>query len=147
VHDAVRILRGIIEDLAAAGARHILVPNLPDVGLAAEASGQGPERSRLATGLSQAFNLALKTALDGVAERHRNLRLYRIDVFALHHAIVDDPAAFGFKNVRDPCAPGCPDPERWLLWDRTHPTTAAHLRLAEAALRVLDGERGPAVQK
>jgi phospholipase/lecithinase/hemolysin len=138
IRDAIRILSGIIHDLAGAGARHILVPNLPDVGLAAEATAQGAERSRLATALSGSFNEALRVALDQTAADHPDLRLYRLDVFALHHAVAADPAASGFKNVRDPCPPGCPEPDRWLLWDRTHPTTAAHARLAEAALRALE---------
>ena len=138
IRDAVRVLGGIVADLAAAGARHVLVPNMPDVGLAAEAASQGAERARLATALSRGFNEALDAALDRIAARHPALRLYRLDVFALHHAVVADPADFGFENVREPCAPSCPDPDGWLLWDRTHPTTAAHARLAEAAWRALE---------
>jgi outer membrane lipase/esterase len=137
IRDAVRTLAGIVEDLAASGARRILVPNMPDVGLAAEAAAQGAERARLATALSRGFNDALAAALDGIAQRHPALRLHRLDVFALHHEVMADPAAFGFANVREPCAPGCPDPDHWLLWDRTHPTTAAHKLLADAAWRAL----------
>jgi len=138
VREAVRVLAGIVEDLAGAGARHVLVPSLPDYGIAAGAARSGADAQRLATAATRAFNDALAAALDRiVAGRRQALRLYRLDVFALHRAIAADPGRFGFDNVREPCRPDCRSPERWLLWDETHPTTAAHALLADAALRAL----------
>lgn len=140
VREAVRVLAGIVEDLAGSGARHVLVPNLPDVGIAAEAARSGADAQRLATEATRAFNDALAASLDRIGAAQRALRLYRLDVFALHRAIAADPGRFGFENVDEPCLPDCRSPDRWLLWDETHPTTAAHALLAQAALRAL-GQR------
>lgn len=137
IRDAVSVLAGIVEDLAGAGARHVLVPNLSDIGIAAEAARSGAEAQRLATEATRAFNDALAAALDRIGAEQRALRLYRPDVFALHRAIAADPARFGFENVHEPCLPNCLRPDRWLLWDETHPTTAAHALLADAALRAI----------
>jgi outer membrane lipase/esterase len=41
VDTAVAALQGIVRDLAARGARDILVPNLPDVGITPAIRGQG----------------------------------------------------------------------------------------------------------
>lgn len=141
MRDAVRVLAGVVEDLAEAGARHVLVPNLPDVGIAAEAASRGADAARLATEATRAFNDGLAAALDRIGARRQALRLYRLDVFALHRAVAADPEKFGFENVHEPCPPGCPTPDRWLLWDPTHPTTAAHALLADAALRALGRPR------
>jgi phospholipase/lecithinase/hemolysin len=129
-------IAAILADLAAAGAREALVPNLPDIGLTLESRMVGPEIAQLGRMASELTNRALDAALDRVAATTR-LRIHRLDVFALHHAVVADPASFGFENLSEP-ALGRPDPDRYLFWDRIHPTTAAHKRLAEAALRALD---------
>ena len=56
-----------------------------------------------------------------------------------------DPAAFGFVNVTTPCI-GLPSCEGYVFWEGLHPTTAAHGRLAEAALSVLQDRQEPSIQ-
>ena len=56
-----------------------------------------------------------------------------------------DPAAFGFMNVTTPCI-GLPSCEGYVFWDGLHPTTAAHARLAEAALSALQKRQQPLTQ-
>ena len=48
----------------------------------------------------------------------------------------NDPGSFGFTDISTPCqgSAGCGE---YVFWDDIHPTTAAHARLAEAALGVL----------
>ncbi|WP_159712052.1 SGNH/GDSL hydrolase family protein [Geminicoccus flavidas] len=53
-----------------------------------------------------------------------------------------DPAAFGFTDIVTPCS-GATRCEGHLFWDQVHPTTYAHGRLAEAALRELAGQDPP----
>jgi len=134
---------GIVSDLAKAGAREFLVPNLPDLGQTPEVRRHGPQAVQMATLLSAAYNDALERSLDGV-ERRSGVRIHRLDVWSLLERVLADPQAAGFANVTEPCvgASVCRDPDRFLFWDGVHPTAAAHARLAEAAYAALSGEAG-----
>jgi outer membrane lipase/esterase len=74
-------------------------------------------------------------ALSGF-EGSEGLRLHRLDVAKLAEQVRADPAAAGFLDISSPCG-GRPNCEGYLFWDDVHPTTQAHRRLAEAAIRVL----------
>ena len=91
-----------IDALYLAGARYVVVPNLPDLGLTPEgrASGTGP----LITFLSATFNQHLEDALEARAPR-----AIRLDVFRLMTQVVNDPSEYGFTNVTTPCLtrPAC----------------------------------------
>ena len=52
---------------------------------------------------------------------------------ALAERVIRHPASFGFVETAKPCS-GSSRCEGYLFWDRVHPTTQAHRRLAEAAL-------------
>jgi phospholipase/lecithinase/hemolysin len=101
-----------------------------------EARMVGPRLAQIGRTASEMTNAALAAALDRI-EASTALRIHRLDVFALHHAIVENPEAFGFANLTEP-ASGRADPDRYLFWDRIHLTTTAHRRLAEAALRGIE---------
>lgn len=110
-----------------AGARHVVVPNLPDLGLTPEgqASGSGP----VVTLLSQMYNEHLEAALAANAPS-----AIRLDVFRLMHQTINDPAEYGFTNVTNACltpAGVCAEPGGYLFWDHVHPTTQGHALLAE----------------
>ncbi len=143
VRDAVGSLRSILDDLAAAGARAFLVPNLPDIGVAPQVAAFGPQVRGLARMLSQEFNRELAGTLDGFLAAQKRLdrpvTLHRLDVWGLAQKVLADPAAAGFRNVTSPC-PGRGGCDGYLFWDGLHPTTKAHARLAEAALELV-GER------
>jgi len=134
-------LAAAIRQLADAGAKIFLVPNLPNLGATPESRVLGPEAIALATDLSIRFNTALMTALDTI-EAESNVTIFRLDVFTLLEEAVADPAAFGFTHVTDPCLAGgplmggvpCAMPETHLFWDAIHPTTAAHAILADNAV-------------
>ncbi|WP_207459897.1 SGNH/GDSL hydrolase family protein [Azospirillum sp. SYSU D00513] len=134
---------GIIADLAAAGARHFLVPNLPDLGRVPELRRFGPFAVQVAGLVSSAYNQALASGLDDLerraAEQGWDIRLHRLDVWTLLEEVVADPAAAGFSNVIDawPGAGSGRDADRYLFWDGIHPTAAAHARLAEAARKAV----------
>jgi outer membrane lipase/esterase len=123
-----------VDDLAAAGARHILVPNLPDIGYAPMVRALGPTCASEARRRTRVFNAALDKRLTRV-ERKRSITLERLDVFSLADQVMRDPQAAGFGNVTQPCINGsC---EGALFWDRVHPTSEAHQRLAAAALEAI----------
>jgi len=141
VDRAVGALRGILFRLAEQGATDVLVPNLPDVGMTPAARLAGRTEIDRAARLTRRFNEGLETILLDL-ETTTSVRLYRLDVAALAERARIDPAAFGFVNVTSPCI-GLPSCEGYVFWDGLHPTTAAHARLAEAALSVLRERREP----
>jgi outer membrane lipase/esterase len=131
---AAAAIAATVSDLAAAGARTILVPNLPDIGAAPLVRVQGAACADRARRLSRTFNKALEQKLDAAAQRYRT-RIVRLDAFALSQQLLAEPGEAGFDDVDTPCAgASC---ERALFWDPLHPTTRAHARLAAAALRAL----------
>jgi len=117
---AVTDLASIIGALQAAGAQHILVPGMPDLGVAPNYLGNTG-----ATALSLYFNHKLVSLLpNGVVY---------FDTFNFLHQVVANPGAYGFADVTDPCFNGvtvCANPNQYLFWDGDHPTTAANQILA-----------------
>jgi phospholipase/lecithinase/hemolysin len=107
---AAEAVAAAVDRLAAAGAQHILVPNLGDLGVTPDYIDRREEARGRAQAL--AFNRALDAALARV-ERERGVRLYRLDVFALSEAV-----KVGFV-------------------DGIHPDAAAHAKLGEAAYAAL----------
>jgi lysophospholipase L1-like esterase len=135
VDQAVTSLRSIVDDLAKQGATDILVPNLPNVGITPEMRAWETRTMAQARELAERFNDALGRALTSFIDS-ANLRLHRLDVWAMAERAQADPAAFGFVDITPPCErrPTC---EGYLFWDHVNPTTHAHARLAEAAYNLL----------
>ena len=76
-----------------AGAKHILVPGMPDLGLTPGYIALGPVVAGEASFLSNYFNTELLKDLPGGATYY--------DTFGFMHTIVADPSAYGFTNVTD----------------------------------------------
>jgi phospholipase/lecithinase/hemolysin len=129
--------------LIAAGAVHLLVPNLPDIGRAPVVRARGAACAETARTLTGMYNAALDEVLD-VVELGTDVRLRRLDVFGLAEQVFASPRRAGFRDVTTPCWGG--DCDGVLFWDPLHPTTAAHSLLAREALGVLGinapGDRG-----
>jgi len=135
--------------LVTAGARQILVPNLPLLGYTPRYQGN-PTDAEQANSLSEQFNAALDFALDGMAADNADLMFYRLDVAGLFADAISDPAGFGLANVTDSAAPGLvpndssydtsqivSNPNEYLFWDEVHPTATVHAILAERAFELL----------
>ncbi len=145
---AVNIINGaiaidaMIDALYAAGARNLLVGNLPDIGKTPLAAAAGPAVVAGATALTDVFNGTLSALLSADVAGHAGLSLDRLDLHTLLDAAVASPAAFGFTNVTDPCklgatgAPGpvCATPDSFLFWDAFHPSARGHELIAATAL-------------
>ena len=141
---------GVIGALQGAGARYVLVPNLPDMGITPAARAQGPVAQGQLTALASAYNDAL---FGGLAAN--GLRVIPLDTFSFLREIAADPGAYGFTNVTSPgcdpvtasssltCSPASyvqPDVAKaWLFADGVHPTDAGHAALADFAASVLEG--------
>jgi phospholipase/lecithinase/hemolysin len=131
---AVANMANNIGALALAGAKNILVPNMPDLGSTPSLSST--DFATPASVLSSLYNFYLAQV---VAEAALNLgplgvRLYTADTAALLNDAIANPTEYGFTNVKDACIDS---PEAflnncsgYLFFDGVHPTTAAHRYLA-----------------
>jgi phospholipase/lecithinase/hemolysin len=134
-----------IQTLAAIGAQHFLVMNLPDLGLVPEFLGT-PEAPSL-SGLTTLFNTNLSaqlTALDQLLPGE----IIQFDVNAAFEAILADPVKYGFTNTTEACVAnllsGICNPgnwDSWVFWDGVHPTTATD-RILASELRASIPEPG-----
>ena len=132
-------LAGIMNELASEGAQHILVPNIPDLGLTPAIRSLGPDAAAAATTISQLFNNAAGDLLNSLSGTP-GLDIIALDVFGLLNQAAADPASFGLVNVTDACAADqdcIANPSGYLFWDGIHPTAATHAIIGEAALRAI----------
>jgi phospholipase/lecithinase/hemolysin len=139
INAAAGALKTILAELIAHGASNLLVPNLPDVSLTPEVQAHGSRAIDEARRLTEAFNKAVDHSLGDLASSP-DTKLYRLDVAAMAERARKDPASYGFTNISAPCG-GTSQCEKYLFWDEIHPTTEAHARLADAALRALSSDR------
>ncbi len=136
--------------LAFLGARHFLVPNLPDLALIPAINGlANPALSGLAHLATVKFNAGLHDLLE-LPMFGAPLDIRDLDVFNAFNQIVGNPAAFGFANATDSCYTGdvdgtslppgnpnpptvCANPDQYVFWDYEHPTAATGRILAQLA--------------
>lgn len=147
---------GIVGTLQAAGARYILVPTIPDIGLAPSFRVQGPAGQAQATGIATSYNNALFGTLAS-----SGLSVIPVDTFNFLREVAANPSLFGFSNITgtacqpqitansltcNPTSYVSPDaPNTYLFADGVHPTTSAHRIIADLALSALEGPRQIAV--
>jgi phospholipase/lecithinase/hemolysin len=126
-------LADAITDLAGAGGKIFLVPNMPHLDRVPYAQTLTPDQRAGLAALTQAYNTALATRL-GQLETALGVTIHHVDVAGLLARAQANPGAHGFTNVTDSAvAAGAYSGEGYLFWDHVHPTTAAHAMIGEAA--------------
>ena len=115
----------IVDQLQAAGAKHIVVWDTPNLGTApAVVAGGG---AALGSFLAASMNTALSLRLTGEAG------VSTFDIFGLGTTFAANPGAFGFTNSTDACgAFANADCSKYIYWDGIHPTAAGHAAIADA---------------
>jgi phospholipase/lecithinase/hemolysin len=134
----------VIGSIAGAGARNILVPNMPNLGLVPLVTQGGPPVQAV-TDLAAAFNVGLDTVLNQVQAHVPSVDLIRFDDFDLLTEAYTHPSEFGFTNVTTACyskfvesgGTVCPNPAEYLSWDGFHPTTFTDQILAAEMLAAI----------
>ena len=123
--------------LASLGARNILVPNMPDLGLTPFALGLGATFSGSASGITNAFNAGLASALsaDRAALAATGVNIFEFDTAQFIRNAVAHPAP-GLTNVNASCVSGglaalLTNCAGYLYFDDVHPTTFANQLLAQ----------------
>ncbi|WIG56842.1 MAG: Phospholipase/lecithinase/hemolysin [Rhodanobacteraceae bacterium] len=138
---------GMIQSLGKAGARYVMVFNLPNIGVTPSALASGPQGAAQLTALSILYNSTLNNGL-----ANAGVNIIPVNTYAILNEIVADPARYGFTNVTQPACTGgdgssfeClpagtpgatvtyqPGTENtYVFADGVHPTTATHAMLAQ----------------
>jgi phospholipase/lecithinase/hemolysin len=146
VLDPAVIISNLIESLFAlqmAGAKHILVVNLPDAGKTPRViigeqrgllpPGYGTFVSGVCTQLNQGLSFGISQAT------FPGSTITVADVYAFMNSVVANPAKFGLTQVQMPylLLGAGSNPAQWLFWDDLHPTTRGHEIFAEQVVVTL----------
>lgn len=128
--------------LATAGAKTIMVFNLPDLSKTPQFSTS--PAVTLAAVSSTAFNTALNSGLTTLAGTATNTNIIQIDIQSAFTAIIANPSAFGVANASQACisVPACVTggasvQNTYLFFDGVHPTATGHRLVAKMATQYL----------
>jgi phospholipase/lecithinase/hemolysin len=137
--------------LQKAGARRLVIGNIPDIGRTPYAIGAGAATAAGSTQLTQLFNSELKKALDATP----SLDYLALDVYTWNKGVLDNPSAYGISNVTGTACNVAALPEgsslfcssqtlvavnadmTYMFADGVHPTTKAHQLFGEFALKAI----------
>ncbi len=125
------------ERLARAGVDDFLIFDLPDLG---KIPKYGDDRSgaRAASAGTKAFNRQLRREIIALREDGANVR--KVSAYALFNALIEDPRAYGVRDVTTPCldedGDACSTRQgRYrAFFDEIHPNFVVHRRLGEIAM-------------
>ncbi|MGY3041015.1 outer membrane lipase/esterase [Rhodanobacter sp. TND4EL1] len=146
---------GVLAGLQSAGARYVLVYNLPDLGKTPSAAAGGAAAQAGATQLAVLYNSVLDSGLKQLS--NSGLNVIPVNTFAVLNEVIANPSAYGFSNVTAPacgagsssvqCGPagaGLPfsyapgTDQTYLFADGVHPTTAAHAMLSQYVMSIIE---------
>lgn len=155
--------RGLVhslERLAKAGARKILVVNLPDLGKTPAAAGFDARENL--TYLSKEHNSRLLESIKSLQVNYPHVKWVHYDVGTKLDEILNEPASYGFNNTTETCYDALVDKnqkpsilsmvasvsantrvdncEGYLFFDPVHPSSAAHKIIADKARTLLEFE-------
>ena len=138
-----------IQTLAAAGARDILVVNVPDIGsipesgLLAAALGL-PTLKEYASALTRAYNKKLKKQIKVIKHQLYEVEIEQFNLFKFFGKLIKHAGKYGFDNAADACFssitfvvnPAC-NFENFVFFDEIHPTAHAHAIVGNRMSRVV----------
>ncbi len=134
-----------VRELYAAGARHVLVTGVPDVGLLPDYNGatnEGELRA-LATTYSENLETLIQDRLSLLIVPEGG-HLFTYSLMQLADQVLADPSAYGFSDVthaRTQVQAGALEPvgSGFLFFDQVHPSAQAHALIAAGLLGALPG--------
>ena len=134
IDNALNNISDALQDLIDAGAKDIMVMNLPDLGLA-PAIVDSPAAAAFTSG-SMTFNTFLSQLVCDFRGAYPKVKFYMADTFELLQYAVEYGESLGFTDVDGTCVGGGALPlcEGYIFFDGIHPTTATHQYLAALAV-------------
>ncbi len=131
-----------VNQLAMAGARTFIVPNIPPLGYTPAYNTNATQAANI-NQASLDFKNDLNTELDAVvtalSQQGITVDINRLDVYSLFLQIVGNASSFGFTDVTTESQNTSRNPDQSLFWDDVHPTTAGHNQVAQFAADILPG--------
>ena len=144
IRDAVKSINVSVRSLVTAGAKAIMVVNVPDIGATPESQQSSDEElSERATELTKQFNKELSGRMRRI-ERDLNLDLVDFNLFQFFRFVIKNSVALGFTNSDDACFssvtfifhPDC-NFDKFVFFDEFHPTKRIHKRVGRALFAVV----------
>jgi phospholipase/lecithinase/hemolysin len=142
---SVENLSAEITELAKAGAKQFLVPNLMPLGEVPSLNKMGAAARAKFDSLATQFNDQLAAAEVGL-QASLGIKIHELDVFNLVDQVIADPGQFGITNVTDQAKSGdegdtgvvVPNPDQYLFWDNIHPTETFERLLGTQAIQAAE---------
>lgn len=128
-------MAAILTRLSGAGAKDILLVNVPNIGLTPAVRAFGPAAAAGASAIAAGMNAALDGVLAGLLPALM-LDVKVFDFYSTFTQVVANPNDFGLSDVTSSCAFSAvciADPDTTLFWDGIHPTAVGHTLVARAA--------------
>jgi phospholipase/lecithinase/hemolysin len=127
----------LMRRLAIAGAKYIMVPNVPPLGVIPKYIG-APLIQKSLSAASADYREQLRANLTATLGELSSLGItptvYPVDAWTNTIRVIAYPERYGFMNVTNTSRDASSvDPDKFLFWDEKHPTTAAHYQTAKGA--------------
>lgn len=133
-----------LDTLAAAGAKYIIVPNMPNLGATPRMQAQGQAQVAGAQLLSRGFNAALDGVVTSFSRSNPEVTVYNLDIYTMLETIQADSVTYGFTDVTNRYVNDDDtlnnDGNSYFFWDDIHPTTKAHKVIAEVVATQIDAD-------
>jgi outer membrane lipase/esterase len=125
----------ILKQLHNAGARYILLGNLPDLSLTPYAHDHIPDDLKALVALvSELANATVRNDVNNAG-----FDVIQVDDFGLLRDVISNPNKFGFQHLSEAMCKNSSDPtcKGYLFWDEIHPTQQAYSMIADYYYSVL----------